>query len=150
MFFRSTCGQNGPRGRVLHEFCRPKPKLRKRTKHEFWVKRGGLGAFVSKKINYKFFRSTSGQNGTRGRVLHQFCRPKPKLRKCTKHEFWVKQGGLGVFILEKSTASFFASTVARIALGGEFRTTFVYRNRNFENTPNMSFESNRVDWLRLF
>jgi hypothetical protein len=62
----------------------------------------------------------------------------------------VKQGGLGVFVLEKSTASFFASTIARTALAGGFRTSFVDRNRDFENAPNMSFGSNGVHWVRSF
>jgi hypothetical protein len=61
------------------------------------------------------FRSIGGQNGTRGRDLHEVCRPKPKLRKRTKHELRVEQGGLGAFVLEKSIASFFASTMVKTA-----------------------------------
>jgi hypothetical protein len=83
-------------------------------------------------------------------VSHEVCRPKPKLRKQTKHDFWDKQGGLGAFVLEKSTASFFAPQVARKVLWGGCRTSFVDRNRNFENTPNLSFGSNGVDWVRSF
>jgi hypothetical protein len=187
-----------PSGAGLHEFCRPKPKLRKHTKHEFWVKRGGLGAFVSKKSTTSFFapqvaRTASGRvshefcrpkpklekapnmsfgsNGVdwvrsfrkaqrqvfslqpwpelpSGRVSHEFCRPKPKLRKHTKHEFWVKWGGSGAFVSKTSTEVFSLHPVARTALGGGFRTRFVDRNRNCENTPNMSFGSNGVDWER--
>jgi hypothetical protein len=90
------------------------------------------------KMNCKFFRFNRGRNGPRGRVSHE----RLKLRKCTKHEFWFKQGGLGAFISKNSTASFFASTVGRTALGGGFRMSFINRNRNFENAPNMSFGSN--------
>jgi hypothetical protein len=185
----------------LHEFCRPKPKLRKCTKHDFWVKRGGLCAFILKISTASFFApqvarttlvgefgtsfvdrnrnfenapnmsfgsngvdwvrsfrknqlqvfcSTSGQNGTRGRVLHEFCRPKPKLQKRTKNEFWVKQSGLGAFVSKNSTLSFFDSTVARTALGGGFYTSFEDRNRKSKNAPNISFRSNGVDCERSF
>jgi hypothetical protein len=57
---------------------------------------------------------------------------------------------LGAFVAKKSTASLFAPQVAGAALGRGFRTSFVYRNRNYENTPNKSFGSNGVDWERLF
>jgi hypothetical protein len=50
--------------------------------------------------------------------------------------------------MKKSTASFFAPQVARTALGGGFRTSFIDRNRNIENAPNMTFGSNGVDWVR--
>src|SRR5579859_663049 len=109
-FFRSTSGQNGPRGRVFHEFCWPKPKLRKHTRHEFWVKRGGFGAFDSKKATATFFAP---------------------------------------YVAQKSTATFFAPHVVGTALGVGFRTSFGDRNRNCENTPHMSFGSNGVDWVRL-
>jgi hypothetical protein len=111
-FFRSTSGQNDTHGRVWHEFCRPKPKLQKRIKHEFWVKWGGLGAFVSKKSTTSFFAPQVARTALRGRVLHEFCRPKPKLQKRIKHEFWVKRGGLGAFVSKKSNTSFFAPQVA--------------------------------------
>jgi hypothetical protein len=45
---------------------------------------------------------------------------------------------------------FFTSNVARTALEGEFRTSFVDRNRNFKNTPNRSYGSNEVHWVRSF
>ena len=51
---------------------------------------------------------------------------------------------------EKINMSFFASTVARTALGGGFRMSFVNRNRNFKNAPNMSFGRNGVDWVPSF
>ena len=57
LIFRSSShqsGQNGPRGRVPHNFSHPKLKLRKRTKHEFWVKWSRLGAFVSKNSTATF------------------------------------------------------------------------------------------------
>jgi len=72
------------------------------------------------------------------------------MRKHTKHEFWVKWGGLGAFVLKNSTASCFIPEVARKALGGVFRTSSVDRNRKCENAPNMSFGSNGVDWLCSF
>jgi hypothetical protein len=70
------------------------------------------------------------------------------VRKWTKHEFWVKRGGLGAVVLKNSTASFFALDVARTALLGRFCTSFV--NQKPENTPNMSFGSNVVYWVRSF
>jgi hypothetical protein len=71
------------------------------------------------------------------------------VRKHTKHEFRVKWGGLGAFVLKYSTPSFLAQEVARTALGGGFRTSFVDRNGKFDNAPNLSFGSNAVDWMRL-
>jgi hypothetical protein len=49
-----------------------------------------------------------------------FYHRKPKLRKRNKHEFFVKRGGLGAFVAENSTASFFVPKVAKTALSGEF------------------------------
>jgi hypothetical protein len=149
-FFRFNHGQNSPRGRFRTSFVDSKPKLRKCTRHEFWVKWGGLGAIVSKKINCKFFCLNRGQNNPSGQLSHEFCRAKTKQRKRTKHEFWVKRGGFGAFVSKNSTASFFRFKVARTALGGGFGTSFVDRNRNYENTPNMSFCVKRVDWVRSF
>src|SRR5579859_3883299 len=103
---------------------------------------------LKKKINSLFFRSTSGQNDPRGWVSHEFWRPKLKLRKHTRHEFWVKRGGLGVFDSKKPVATFFAPHVAGTALGVGFHTSFGDRNRNCENTPDMSYGSNGVDWVR--
>jgi hypothetical protein len=57
---------------------------------------------------------------------------------------------LGAFVLKNSTASFFAPEVARMALGGGFRTSYVDRNPKCENTPNTSFGSNGVDWCVRF
>jgi hypothetical protein len=51
-----------------------------------------------------------------------FVRRKPKLQKRNKHESWVKRGGLGAFVAENSTASFFVPKVAKTALQGEFAT----------------------------
>jgi hypothetical protein len=99
---------------------------------------------------HEFFRFNRGQNCPRGRVSHEFYQPRPKAHKRTKHEFWVKWDGLGAFVSNKSTSSFYASTVARTALGGEFRMNFVNRNRKLENAPNMSFGSNGMDWVRSF
>jgi hypothetical protein len=158
-FFRFISGQNCPRGRDSHEVCRPKPKLRKHTNMSFgsngedWERslskkstasffrstngqngtRGGfrtrfvdrnrncentpnmsfgptgwIGCVRCGKINYKFFRSNQCQNGPTGQVSHEFCRPKPKLRKRTRHEFWVKWEDWVQSFRKKSTASFFA------------------------------------------
>src|SRR5579859_1022133 len=58
-------------------------------------------------------------------------------------------GSIGcVRFKKKSTTTFYAPHVARTALGVGFRTSFGDRNRNRENTPDMSFGSNRVDWVR--
>src|SRR5579859_3405759 len=100
------------------------------------------------KNQLQLFRSSCSQNGPRGRVLHEFWRPKPKLRKHTRHEFWVKRGGLGAFDWKKSTATFFAPDVARTALGVGFCTSFGDRNQNCENKPDMSFGSNGANWVR--
>jgi hypothetical protein len=109
---------------------------------------GGLGAIVSKKINCKFFRLTVAKTIPRGQLSHEFCRAKTKQRKRTKHEFWVKRGGFGAFVSKNSTASFFASTRGQNCPRGGFGTSFVDRNRNYENTPNMSFGSN--GWIGAF
>src|SRR5579859_7282468 len=53
---------------------------------------------------------------------------------------------MGAFDSNKSTEFFFAAQVARTALGVSFRTSFGDRNRNCENTPDLSFGSNGVDW----
>jgi hypothetical protein len=111
---------------------------------------GWIGCVRFEKINCKFFLLQSCRNGPRGRVSHEFCRPKPKLRKRTKHECWVKRGESGAFISKKSIASFFASIVAGTALVSGFRTSFVDRNRNFDNAPNKSFGSNGVNRVPSF
>jgi hypothetical protein len=195
-FFRLNRGQNNASGAAFARVLSSETKQRKRTKHEFWVKRGGFGAFISKTQRQVFFASTwpelpsgaglargfvdrnrnyentpnmsFGSNGVdwvrsfkkstasffapqvartghRGRVSHEFCRPKLKLRKRTKHEFWVKRGGLGAFVSKKSTSSFFASNVARTALGRAFARVLSSETRNSENAPNMSF--GQTGWI---
>ena len=101
-------------------FVRRKPKLRKRNEHEFWVKRGGLGAFVAENSAASFLFQKSLKRASRGSFA-PFVLQKPKLRKRNKHEFWVKQGGLSAFVAENSTASFFVPKVAETDLPGEFR-----------------------------
>jgi hypothetical protein len=54
---------------------------------------------------------------------------------------------MGAFVAENSTASFFVPKVAETDLPGEFRTVF-RRKPKLENATNMSFGSNRVDWVR--
>ena len=80
-------------------FVRQKPKLRKRNKHEFWVKRGGLGAFVAENSAASFLFQKSLKRASRASFA-PFVRRKPKLGKRNKHEFWVKRGGLGAFVAE--------------------------------------------------
>jgi hypothetical protein len=64
----------------------------------------GVGWVCSfQKNQHEFFRFNRGQNCPQGRVSHEFCRPKPRLQKCTKPEFWVRRVGLGAFVLKKST-----------------------------------------------
>jgi len=109
---------------------------------------GWIGCVRFEKINCNFFRSSCSHNGPPGRVSHLFWRPKPKLRKHTRHEFCVKRRGLGAFDWKKSTATCFAPDVARTALGVGFCTSFGDRNRNCENTPDMSFGSNGANWVR--
>jgi hypothetical protein len=137
-FFASTVARTAIEGRFRMSFVNQNRNIENTPNMSFgsngvdWVR-----SFWKNQL--LVFRSIGGRNGTRGRDLHEVCRPKPKLRKRTKHELRVEQGGFGAFILEKSIASFFASTMARTALVGGFRTSFVDRNQSFENTPNMSF-----------
>jgi hypothetical protein len=51
-----------------------------------------------------------------------FVPSKTETTKRNKHESWVKRGGLGAFVAENSTASFFAPKVAKTVLQGEFAT----------------------------
>jgi hypothetical protein len=80
--------------------------------------------------------------------LQRLYRRKPKLQKRNKHESWVKRGGLGAFVAENSTASFFAPKVAKTVLQGEFCNVCTVENRNYQNATNMSLGSNGVDWVR--
>jgi hypothetical protein len=147
-FFASTVARTALGGGFYTSFI---DRNQNNEKHQTLVlgQIGWIGCVHFKKLNVKFFLYNRGQNGPRGRVLHEFCRPKPKLQKHTKHEFWVKQSGFGALFSKDSMSSFFASTVARTALGGGF-CTIVDRSRNCENAPNMSLGSNGVDCVRSF
>jgi hypothetical protein len=83
---------------------------------------GGLGAFVAENSTASFFAPKVAKTVPPGRVLQRLYRRKPKLQKRNKHESWVKRGGLGAFVAENSTASFFVPKVAKTALQGEFAT----------------------------
>ena len=100
---------------------RRNPNLRKRNKPEFWVKRGGLGAFVAENSTASSFVAKVAKTGLPGE-FRTIRRRKPKLRKRNKHEFWAKPGGLGAFVAKNDTASFFVPKVAKTGLPTEFRT----------------------------
>ena len=123
-----------------------KPKLRKCNKHEFWVKRGGLGAFVAK-FQLQDFLCLKWLEQTSRASFATLFRQKPKLQKLNKHEFWLKRGGLGAFVAKNSTARFFVPKVARFPPGRVSRRCSV-ENRNSENATNTGFGSNWVDWVR--
>ena len=97
-----------------------KPKLQKRNKHEFWVKRGGLDLFVAENSTASFFVPKV----TIAELPGEFCDVVPSKTKTSKtqHEFWVKRSGLDAFVAENSTTSFFVPKVAITDLPGEFRT----------------------------
>jgi len=99
-------------------FCQ-KPKLRKRNKHEFWVKLGGFGAFVVENSTASFFVPKVAITALPG----EFCDVVPSKTETPKTQqtlVLVKWGGLGAFVAEISTASFFVPKVAITALQGEF------------------------------
>jgi hypothetical protein len=149
-FFAPLVARTAPRGRVSQEFFRPKPKLQKRTTHEIWDKRGGLGAFISKKSTASFFAPQVARTTLGGGFRTSFIDRNQNFENTLHMSF----GSNGVDWMrsfrKKSTACFFAPQVARTALAGGFRMSFVDRNRNFKNAPNMSFGSNGVDWVRSF
>jgi hypothetical protein len=109
---------------------------------------GWIGCVRFEKINCKFFRFTVAKHPS-GRVSHEFCRPKTKQRKRTKHEFWVKRVDW-VRSFQKINCKFFRFNQWPELPSGRVCTRFVDRNRNCENAPNMSFGSNGVDWVRSF
>jgi hypothetical protein len=129
----------------LQRLYRRKPKLQKRNKHESWVKRGGLGAFVAENSTASFFVPKVAKTASRA-SLH-VCPSKTETPKRNKHESWVKRGGLGAFVAENSTASFFVPKVAKTASRASLHVCTV-ENRNYENATNMSLGSNGVDWVR--
>jgi hypothetical protein len=124
--FRLNRGQNNPSGQLSHEFCRAKTKQRKRTKHEFWVKRVDLVRSFEK-LNGKFFCFNRGQNCPRGGFGTRFCRPKPKLRKPPNMSFgsngvdWVRS-------FQKINYKFFRSTSGQNGRRGRVSHEFVDRN----------------------
>jgi hypothetical protein len=119
----------------------------KRNKHESWVKRGGLGAFVAENSTASFFAPKVAKTVLQGEFA-TFVPSKTETTKRNKHESWVKRGGLGAFVAENSTASFFAPKVAKTVLQGEFCNVCTVENRNYKNATNMSLGSNGVDWVR--
>jgi hypothetical protein len=96
------------RAAIGGKFSHPKQKLRKRTKHEFWVK-WCLGCVRFEKFNCNFYFTLVRTRVARMALGGKFSHPKQKLRKLrkrTKHEFWVKWSQLGAFVPKNSTATF--------------------------------------------
>jgi hypothetical protein len=100
-----------------------------------------------RKIQLQVFCSKSRYNGPPGRVSHRFLVENRNSENDNKHEFWVKRGGLGAFVAENSTASFFVPKVARTDLRASFAPLF-RRKPKSRKRNNMSFGSNGVDWVR--
>src|SRR5579859_3197193 len=145
-FFRSTSGQNGPQGRVSHEFGDRNRNCENTPDMSFGSNGVDLVRSIQK-INWNFFRSTSGQNGPQGRVSHEFGDRNRNCENAPDLSF----GSNGVDLvrsIRKINWNFFCSTSGQNGLGVGFRTSFGDRNRNWENTPDMSFGSNRADWVR--
>jgi hypothetical protein len=124
-------------------FVPSKTETPKTQQHEFWVKRGGLGAFVAENSTAEFFVPKVAKTALQGEFATVF-RRKPKLRKRNKHEFWVKRGGLGAFVAENSTARFFVPKVAKTALRASLAQLF-RRKPKLENATNMSL--GQTGWI---
>ncbi len=107
-----------------------------------------MGAFDSKKSTPTFFapRLSRTAHGvgfrTRFADLNRYCENTPDKSFGSNGADWVRS------IRKKSSATFFTPHVARTTLGVRFRTSFGDRNRYCENTPDTSFGSNEVDWVR--
>jgi hypothetical protein len=142
--FCSKSRYNGPPASFA-PFFRRKLKLRKRNKHEFWVKRGGLGAFVAENSTASFlFQKSLERPPGEFRTLF---RRKPKLENATNMSFgsngvdWVRS-------LQKIQLQVFCSKSRYNGPPGRVSHHCSVENRNSENATNMSFGSNGVDWVR--
>jgi hypothetical protein len=106
-----------------------------------------LGAFVAENSTASFFVPKVAKTASR-RVLQRLSVENRNYEKRNKHESWVKRGGLGAFVAENSTASFFVPKVAKTVPPGRVCNVCTVENRNSKNATNMSLGSNGVDWVR--
>jgi hypothetical protein len=147
-FFRFIRGQNCPRGRIRTRFV-DRNRNFENTPNMSFGSNGRIGSVRYEKINCKFFRSTNGQNDTRGGFRTSLS-TETETAKTHQTRVLGPTGWIGCVHCEKSTTSFFVSTMAKTAPAGRFRMSFVDRNRNFENALDMSFGSNGEDWVQSF
>ncbi len=102
-----------------------------------------------RKDQQEFFRFHRARTALRGGFRTSFvdrnrnCKNTPNMSFGSNGVDWVRS-------FQKNQHEFFRFNRARTALGGGFRTSFVDQNRNSENTPNLSFGSYGVDWVRPF
>jgi hypothetical protein len=61
----------------------PKSKVRKRSQYEFYIKQGGLGAFVVENSTASFLLQKWQERASFAQLFHL----KPKVPKRSKHEF---------------------------------------------------------------
>ena len=86
-------------------FFVPEPKLQKRAKQEFWIKRDALGGSVAKNLIASFFVPKVARAALPVEFRTVF-RSGTETPKRAKHEFWVTRDGLGASVVKNSTASF--------------------------------------------
>jgi hypothetical protein len=141
-FFCSKSRYNGPPERVSH-IVPSKTETPKTQQHEFWVKRGGLGAFVAENSTASFLFQKSLKRTSR-RVSHH-CSVENETRKATNMSFgsngvdWVRS-------LRKIQLQDFLFQSRYNGPPGRVSHRCSVENRNSEKATNMSFGSNRVDW----
>jgi hypothetical protein len=113
-FFASTMARTAPGAGFARVLLTETETLKT---HQTFIlgETGWIGCVCFEKINMSFFASTVARTVLEGGFRMSFVNQNRNLEH-TKHEFWVKRGGLCAFISKKSTASFFTSTVARTAL----------------------------------
>jgi hypothetical protein len=99
-------------------FCR-KPKLRKRNKHEFVVKRGGLGAFVAKNSTASFFVPKVAKTDLPGE-FRTALPSKTETPKTQQTRVLGQTGWIGSVHCEKFNGKFFVPRVAKTDLPVEF------------------------------
>ena len=101
-----------------------KPKLQKRNKHDFWVKRGRLGVFVAENSTASFFCSKSRYNGPPGRVSHRISVENGNSQNATNMSFGSKGVEWVLSLRKLQLQFFFAPKVTLTDLPGDFRTVF--------------------------
>ena len=124
-----------------------KPKLRKGNKHEFWVKLGGLGAFVAENSTASFFVPKVARTDMPG----EFCDVIPSKTETPKtQQTWVlgQMGWIGCVCCRDFNHKFFCSKSRYNGPHGRVLRHCTVENWNSENATNMSFGSNGVDWVR--